>query len=107
MAAVNRIPLTPKRLVKSALSTEFGNDNPAAVEERFQNPSSQQNLRVQASRKGRKGKTVISGFQAKPETLATLLKQLKPSAVVVVRLRKIRLKFRATTPRSLSNFWLS
>jgi len=34
---------------------------------------------VQASRKGRKGKTVtvISGFQAKPETLATLLKQLK------------------------------
>jgi len=51
----------------------------AAVEERFQNSSSQQNLRVQASRKGRKGKTVtvISGFQAKPETLATLLKQLK------------------------------
>jgi translation initiation factor 1 len=36
-------------------------------------------LRVQASRKGRKGKTVtiISGFQTKPETLAELLKQLK------------------------------
>jgi translation initiation factor 1 len=36
-------------------------------------------LRVQASRKGRKGKTVtvISGFQAKPETLTKLLKQLK------------------------------
>jgi len=47
------------------------------LEERFQNPSSQQNLRVQASRKGAKTVTVISGFQAKPETLATLLKQLK------------------------------
>lgn len=42
-------------------------------------PPNQQNLRVQASRKGRKGKTVtvISGFQAKPETLADLLKKLK------------------------------
>lgn len=42
-------------------------------------PPSQQNIRVQASRAGRKGKTVtiISGFQSKPETLAALLKQLK------------------------------
>jgi len=42
-------------------------------------PPQQQNLRVQASRKGRKGKTVtvITGFQAKPETLTDLLKQLK------------------------------
>lgn len=42
-------------------------------------PPNQQNLRVQASRKGRKGKTVtiVSGFQAKPETLADLLKKLK------------------------------
>ena len=42
-------------------------------------PPNQQNVRVQASRKGRKGKTVtiISGFQAKPETLADLLKKLK------------------------------
>lgn len=42
-------------------------------------PPSQQNLRVEASRKQRKGKTVtvITGFQAKPETLATLVKQLK------------------------------
>jgi translation initiation factor 1 len=42
-------------------------------------PPNQQNLRVQASRKGRKGKTVtvISGFQHQPETLNTLAKQLK------------------------------
>ncbi|NJN87445.1 MAG: translation initiation factor [Leptolyngbyaceae cyanobacterium SL_7_1] len=42
-------------------------------------PPNQQNIRIQASRKGRKGKTVtvITGFQAKPETLAALLKQLK------------------------------
>jgi translation initiation factor 1 len=34
---------------------------------------------VQATRSGRKGKTVtvITGFQAKPETLQALLKQLK------------------------------
>ena len=42
-------------------------------------PPSQQNLRVQASRAGRKGKTVtiITGFQCSPQTLAKLLKQLK------------------------------
>ncbi len=54
--------------------------NPAAVERAVQElPPNQQNLRVQASRKGRKGKTVtvISGFQAKPETLTDLLKKLK------------------------------
>lgn len=61
---------------------EFGNnDNSSAALERAvpELPVSQQNLRVQASRKGRKGKTVtvITGFQAKPETLAALLKQLK------------------------------
>ena len=59
---------------------EFGNNNRAAVERAVPElPISQQNLKVQASRKGRKGKTVtvISGFQAKPETLAELLKQLK------------------------------
>lgn len=60
---------------------EFGSgSNPAAVERTVQElPSNQQNLRVQASRKGRKGKTVtvISGFQAQPETLTKLLKQLK------------------------------
>ena len=58
---------------------EFGN-NAAAVERAVPElPASQQNLKVQASRKGRKGKTVtvISGFQTKLETLAALLKQLK------------------------------
>ncbi|MDF0551898.1 translation initiation factor [Kamptonema sp. UHCC 0994] len=68
---------TGKRVVYS----EFGNfDNSAAVERALPEvPPPQQNIRVQASRKGRKGKTVtvITGFQAKPETLAALLKQLK------------------------------
>ena len=42
-------------------------------------PPNQQNVRVQVSRKGRKGKTVtvITGFQTSPETLTSLLKQLK------------------------------
>ena len=59
---------------------EFGKDNPAAMERAVPElPPQEQNLRVQASRKGRKGKTVtvISGFQMKPETIAALLKQLK------------------------------
>ncbi len=39
----------------------------------------QQKLRIQASRAGRKGKTVtiISGFQCSASTLTSLLKQLK------------------------------
>ena len=60
---------------------EFGpGSKPAAIERAVQElPPNQQNLRVQASRKGRKGKTVtvISGFQTQPETLTKLLKQLK------------------------------
>ena len=42
-------------------------------------PPQQQNVRIQASRSGRKGKTVtiITGFQSSAETLAKLLKQLK------------------------------
>jgi len=59
---------------------EFGNANPAAVERAIPElPPQEQNLKVQASRKGRKGKTVtvITGFQAKPEILAALVKQLK------------------------------
>lgn len=60
---------------------EFGSGSkPAAFERAVQElPPNQQDLRVQASRKGRKGKTVtvISGFQATPETLTKLLKQLK------------------------------
>lgn len=59
---------------------EFGNDNPAATERATPDlPPKQQNLRVQATRSGRKGKTVtvITGFQGKPETLADLVKKLK------------------------------
>jgi translation initiation factor 1 len=66
-----------KRIVYS----EFGNiDNSAALERGVPEiPPNQQNLKVQASRKGRGGKTVtiISGFQEKPETLTALVKQLK------------------------------
>lgn len=66
---------------KRVVYSEFGNiDNSAALERGVQEvPPNQQNLKVQASRKGRGGKTVtiISGFQEKPETLTTLVKQLK------------------------------
>ncbi|BFM41144.1 translation initiation factor [Synechocystis sp. LKSZ1] len=42
-------------------------------------PPQQQNIRVQASRAGRKGKTVtiLTGFQTSPAVLQQLLKQLK------------------------------
>lgn len=59
---------------------EFGEDNSAATERPIQElPPAQHNLRVQATRSGRKGKTVtvITGFQVKPETLQALVKQLK------------------------------
>lgn len=60
--------------------SEFGNTNEEALERPLEElPPKQQNIRIQASRKGRKGKTVtvISGFVLKPESLANLLKQLK------------------------------
>jgi translation initiation factor 1 len=64
-----------------AVYSEFGAamERPSEATARPDLPPSQQSLRVQASRKGRKGKTVtvISGFQAKPETLAELAKKLK------------------------------
>lgn len=61
---------------------EFGTgtpENPTFERPVQELPPNQQQIRVQASRKGRGGKTVtvISGFQAKPETLAVLLKTLK------------------------------
>jgi translation initiation factor 1 len=59
---------------------EFGDNNSEALERPVQElPPNQQNIRIQATRSGRKGKTVtiITGFQAKPETLEKLLKQLK------------------------------
>ena len=60
---------------------EFGSpDNSQALERAVPDlPPNQQDLRIQATRSGRKGKTVtiISGFQHNPETLAKLLKKLK------------------------------
>jgi translation initiation factor 1 len=70
----------PKSSDKRFIYQEFGNGQSPATERPIPElPPQQQNLKVQASRKGRKGKTVtvISGFQAKPETLADLEKQLK------------------------------
>ncbi|WP_299416072.1 translation initiation factor [Acaryochloris sp. IP29b_bin.148] len=58
---------------------EFGHAPQPDTTSRPDPPAAQQTLKIEVSRKGRKGKTVtmISGFQAKPETLATLTKKLK------------------------------
>jgi translation initiation factor 1 len=60
---------------------EFGASTPEEALERATPELSpaQQNIRIQASRSGRKGKTVtvITGFQCSPDKLAQLLKQLK------------------------------
>lgn len=60
---------------------EFGqNSHPDALARAIPDlPPNQQNIRVQSTRSGRKGKTVtvISGFQQNPDTLSQLLKQLK------------------------------
>lgn len=60
---------------------EFGNpDHSDALERGTPDlPPNQQNIRVEASSKGRKGKTVtiIRGFQVSPDKLADLLKKLK------------------------------
>ena len=57
---------------------EFGEAEPEALE-RPEVPSQQQNLKIQASRKGRGGKTVteITGWQVSAETLQQITKQLK------------------------------
>jgi translation initiation factor 1 len=60
---------------------EFGNEtNSDALERGVPNlPPQQQNIRIQVTRAGKKGKTfsVISGFQHNQESLAQLLKKLK------------------------------
>ena len=59
---------------------EFGTNNSQALERGVPDlPPSQQDLRIQATRAGRKGKTVtiITGFKHNSETLAKLLKKLK------------------------------
>lgn len=79
MASTNRNSSNSKSNQERVIYQEFGNNNPAVERVVPELPAAQQNLRVEASRKGRKGKTVtvITGFQAKPETIAALLKQLK------------------------------
>ena len=65
----------------SLVYQEFGGpNNDAALEKAAPNlPPNRQNIRIQATRSGRKGKTVtvITGFQTNAETLNKLLKQLK------------------------------
>ncbi|MEA5596958.1 translation initiation factor [Rivularia sp. UHCC 0363] len=64
---------------KSSGWREFGSDSAATQRGTPDLPPEKQDLRVQATRAGRKGKTVtiITGFQSQPETLQALLKQLK------------------------------
>lgn len=60
--------------------SEFGGEvSNSAATSRPDVPPNQQQLKVQASRKGRKGKTVtvVSGFQASSDTLTDLAKKLK------------------------------
>ena len=60
--------------------SEFGTAATAATQRAVPNlPPSEQDLRVQTSRKGRKGKsvTIITGFVHNAETLEALAKKLK------------------------------
>ena len=59
--------------------TEFGTGPMAKATERPEVPPTQQTLIIQASRKGRKGKTVtvVSGFQLSSQSLQALSKKLK------------------------------
>jgi translation initiation factor 1 len=72
---------TPSSSKNPIVYQEFGSPLSSEALERATPdlPPQQQNLRIQASRSGRKGKTVtiITGFQSSAETLAKLLKQLK------------------------------
>ncbi|ABB58172.1 translation initiation factor [Synechococcus elongatus] len=58
---------------------EFGSQDAALERGQPDRPPAQHDLRIQCSRKGRGGKTVtiITGFQHRPETLASLCKKLK------------------------------
>lgn len=67
--------MAPKKIAYQ----EFGSAPEPTQEESLDLPPNQQNLRIQATRSGRKGKTVtvITGFQQSPATLTKLLKELK------------------------------
>lgn len=64
---------------KKLVYQEFGAAPEPDAPEIIDLPPHQQNIRIQATRSGRKGKTVtvISGFQHDPAVLTKLLKQLK------------------------------
>ena len=63
---------------KRVVYREFGDEEPEA-EETTEVAPNRHNLKIQASKKGKGGKTVtiVSGFQVSPETLQLLTKQLK------------------------------
>lgn len=73
--------MAPKSKKDRVVYSEFGNSsNDEAFARAIPDLSpAQQNIRIQATRSGRKGKTVtvITGFQHNPETLTKLLKKLK------------------------------
>ena len=86
LLAKNLLELMAKRKKKSGnpamdrvVYSEFGTGAAATERAVPDLPPAQQDLRVQVSRKGRKGKsvTVITGFAHKPETLEALAKKLK------------------------------
>lgn len=83
MAAAKKSKSTPSpgAATDRVAYSEFGNRaNPEAFQRAVPDlPPNQQQVRVEASSKGRKGKTVtiIRGFQSNPDTLADLLKKLK------------------------------
>jgi translation initiation factor 1 len=65
--------------------SEFGTDKPPSqATSRPDVPPAQQQIKVQASRKGRKGKTVtvISGFQLSEDALTELAKTLSAGGAV-------------------------
>lgn len=79
--AANHRDSDSAKATKRVVYREFGSTSePEALERGVPDlPPNQQNVRVEASRKGRKGKTVtiIHGLQLSAEKLAALLKQLK------------------------------
>ena len=78
--------MAAKRKSNRIAYQEFGNvDNSSALERGVPNlPPNQQDLRIQATRSGRKGKTVtvMTGFQHSSETLSKLLKKLKRQKLI-------------------------
>jgi translation initiation factor 1 len=84
---------------------EFGSASPDQALERpaQELPPKEQNLRIQASRKGRKGKTVtvITGFQVKPETLNALLKQLKAQCGAGGTIKEAEIEIQGDHPQKI------